>query len=56
MKLSMKQESRDFIRSFTTQLDQLLLRLTQEERHDVLDALAGEVEERLDGLVEDLAA
>ena len=48
----MKRSSREFIRSTTTLLDHILATLTQEEKHDMLDALAGEVEERLDALVE----
>jgi hypothetical protein len=48
----MKQSAREFIRSTTTLLDHLLSTLTQEERHELLDALAGEVEGRLDTLVE----
>ena len=48
----MKQNAREFIRSTTTLLDHTLATLTQEEQHDLRDALAGEVEERLDALVE----
>jgi hypothetical protein len=48
----MKRNAREFIRSTTTLLDHILATLTQEEQHDVLDALAGEVEERLDALIE----
>lgn len=48
----MKQNAREFIRSTTTLLDHVLATLTQEEQHDLLDVLAGEVEERLDALVE----
>lgn len=48
----MKRPLREFIHSTTTLLDHLLSSLTQEEQHDLLDALAGEIEERLDVLVE----
>jgi len=48
----MKQNAREFIRSTTTLLDQVLAKLTQEEQHELLDALAGEIEERLDAVVE----
>jgi hypothetical protein len=47
----MKRNAREFIRSTTTLLDHVLATLTQEEQHDLLDALAGEIEERLDALV-----
>lgn len=47
----MKHNARDFIRSTTNRLDEMLALLTQEEQHDLLDALAGEIEERLDTLV-----
>jgi hypothetical protein len=49
---TMKRESREFIRSTTTLLDHLLGTLTQEEQHELLDAIAGEIEERMDALVE----
>ena len=48
----MKQKAREFIRSTTTLLDHVLTKLTQEEQHELLDALAGEIEERLDSVVE----
>jgi hypothetical protein len=48
----MKRNAREFIRSTTTLLDHVLATLTQEEQHELLDALAGEMEERLDTLVE----
>jgi hypothetical protein len=48
----MKRNAREFIRSTITLLDHILTTLTPEEQHDLLDALAGEVEERLDALVE----
>jgi hypothetical protein len=50
--LTMKRPLRDFIQSTTTLLDHLLSSLTQEEQHELLDALAAEVEERLEVLVE----
>jgi hypothetical protein len=48
----MKQSAREFIRSTTTLLDHVLPTLTQEEQHELLDALAGEIEERLDTVVD----
>ena len=48
----MKRNAREFIHSTTTLLDHILATLTQEEQHDVLDALAAEVEERMDALVD----
>ena len=48
----MKRNTREFIRSTTTLLDHVLPTLTQEEHHELLDALAGEIEERLDAVVE----
>ncbi len=48
----MKQNAREFIRSTTTLLDHVLTTLTQEEQHELLDALAGEIEERLDTVVD----
>ena len=48
----MKQNAREFISSTTTLLDHVLPTLTQEEQHDLLDALAGEIEERLDTVVD----
>ncbi|MBL9181076.1 MAG: hypothetical protein JNN17_02975 [Verrucomicrobiaceae bacterium] len=44
--------AREFIRSTTVTLDRLLALLPEDEQHDLLDALAGEVEGRLDTLVE----
>ena len=48
----MKRNVREFIRSTTTLLDHVLATLTPEEQHELLDALAGEIEERLDTVVE----
>lgn len=48
----MKRNASEFIRSTTPLLDHILATLTQEEQHDLLDALAVEIEERLDALVE----
>jgi hypothetical protein len=47
----MNRNAREFIRSTTTLLDHILTTLSQEEQHDLLDALAAEVEERMDALV-----
>jgi hypothetical protein len=48
----MKQSAREFIRSTTTLLDHVLPTLTQEEQHELLDALAGEIQERLHAVVQ----
>lgn len=48
----MQRSARDFIRSTTTLLDHVLPTLTQEEQHELLDALASEIEQRLDALLE----
>jgi hypothetical protein len=48
----MKTSAREFIRTTKTRLDEVLAALTQQEQHDLLDALAGEIEDRLDALVE----
>jgi hypothetical protein len=48
----MKRNAREFICSITTLLDHILETLTPEEQHDLLDAIAREVEERLDALLE----
>ena len=52
----MKTSAREFIRTTTTRLDEVLAALTQQEQHDLLDALAGEIEDRLDALVEQAEA
>jgi hypothetical protein len=49
---ALKRNAREFIRSTTTLLDHVLPTLTQEEQHELLDAVAGEIEERLDALME----
>jgi len=49
---TMKRNAREFICSITTLLDHILETLTPEEQHDLLDAIAREVEERLDALLE----
>ena len=48
----MNRNSREYIRSTTTLLDHILATLSQEEQHDLLDALAAEVEERMDAFVD----
>lgn len=48
----MTSPAREFIRSTTATLDRLLALLNEDDQHDLLDALAAEVEERLDTLVE----
>lgn len=48
----MKTNAREFIRTTTTRLDEMLATLSQQEQHDLLDSLAGEIEDRLDALVE----
>lgn len=49
----MTKTAKEFLKSTTTKLDEILVALTQEEQHDLLDALAGEVEERLDQVMEE---
>ena len=51
-KPNMTKAAKEFLKSTTTKLDEILAALTQEEQHDLLDALAGEVEERLDQLID----
>ena len=48
----MTSSSREFIHTTTRSLDRLLTTLTEDEQHDLLDALAAKIEERLDALVE----
>ena len=48
----MTKAAREFLKATTTKLDEVLSTLTQEEQHDLLDTLAGEIEERLDQLME----
>jgi hypothetical protein len=48
----MKRNAREFILTTTTHRDHVLTRLTQEEQHELLDALAGKIEERLVTVVE----
>jgi len=47
----MNRTTRDFIQTTMTRLDELLAQLPQDQQHDLLDALAGEIEEQLDTLV-----
>lgn len=49
----MTKAAKDFLKSTTTKLDEVLATLTQQEQHDLLDALAGEIEERLDQVMEE---
>jgi len=44
----LKRHAREFIRSTTTRLDHVPTTLTLREQHDLLDASAREVEQRLD--------
>ena len=48
----MTKAAKEFLKSTTSKLDEILAALTPEEQHDFLDALAGEVEERLDQLID----
>ncbi len=48
----MTKTAKEFLKSTTTKLDEILAELTQEDQHDLLDALAAEIEERLDQLAE----
>ncbi len=49
---NMNKAAKEFLKSTTTKMDEILAALTPEEQHDLLDALAGEVEERLDQLID----
>ena len=44
--------SKEFVQSTTTKLDLILASLLPDEQHDLLDALAGEIERRLEELIE----
>ncbi len=41
----MNKAAKEFLKSTTTKMDEILAALTQEEQHDLLDALAGEITE-----------
>lgn len=45
---NMTKSAKEFLKSTTTKMDEILAALTPEEQHDLLDTLAGEVEDRLD--------
>jgi hypothetical protein len=49
---NMTKPAKEFLKATTTKLNEILAALTPEEQHDLLDALAGEVEERLDQLID----
>ena len=49
----MNRQQREFMQSTLEKLDELLASLNQEERHDLLDRLAGEIEERLDQVIDE---
>jgi len=51
-KLSMKQNSREFIRSTTTLLDHVLTKITRDEQREMLVALSVEIAQRLDARAE----
>ena len=48
----MNNAAREFVRATTVKLDAMLESLTMEQQHDLLDALAGEIEERLEQVIE----
>ena len=48
----MTKSAKEFLKSTTTKLDEILAALTPEEQHDLLDTLAGEIERRLEELIE----
>jgi hypothetical protein len=48
----MKRDAREFIRSTTTLLDHVLTKLTQDEQRQLLEALSGEIAQRLDARAE----
>ncbi|MBK8037762.1 MAG: hypothetical protein IPK22_11590 [Verrucomicrobiaceae bacterium] len=41
----MTKAAKEFLKSTMTKMDEILAALTQEEQHDLLDALAGEITE-----------
>ena len=41
----MTKSAKEFLKSTTTKMDEILAALTPEEQHDLLDALAGEIAE-----------
>ena len=48
----MNRPAREFLRSTIEKLDETLAALPQDEQHDLLDELAGAIEERLDTLID----
>ena len=48
----MNRPAREFLQSMVRKLDEMLAALPQDEQHDLLDGLAGEIEERLNTLIE----
>ena len=48
----MNKAAKEFLKATTSKLDEILAALTPGEQHDLLDTLAGEIEERLDTLTE----
>ena len=48
----MTKPAREFIKATTTKLGEVLASLPPQDQHDLLDALAAEIEERLDQLTE----
>lgn len=50
--IPMTKPAREFIKATTTKLDAVLASLPQQDQHDLLDALAAKIEERLDQLTE----
>lgn len=43
---NMNKAAKEFLKSTTAKMDEMLASLTPEQQHDLLDALAGEIEER----------
>lgn len=52
----MKRDSREFLRSTTILLDHVLTKLTQDEQRELLEALSGEIAQRLDARAEMMEA
>ena len=48
----MHQEGKVFLKTTTDGLDEVLAVLSPEDQHDLLDALVGEIETRLEKLIE----
>lgn len=48
----MTKAAKELLKSTMTKLDEVLATLTQDDKHDLLDSLAAEIEERLDQVMD----